>query len=92
MSFDPERDDPEALSVYGEAHGADGAAWTVARPRSEDLPALLERFGVVVIPDNWGGYAHNAAIHLIDRKGRFARLFDIDAVEEAHAAVREHAR
>lgn len=78
ISFDPEQDDPAALTAYGVRHGADGRHWTVARPRDRSaLPALLETFGVTVIPDDFGGFEHNAAIHLVDPQGRLARIFDL---------------
>ncbi|MEM1300117.1 MAG: SCO family protein [Pseudomonadota bacterium] len=89
VSFDPERDDPEAMLAYGEGHGADGKVWTVARPAPADLPALLDTFGVTVIPDEWEGFEHNAAIHLIDPTGHFSAVFDTDAIGEAAEAVAE---
>lgn len=79
VSFDPARDDPASLKAYGNAHGADGQHWRVARVRdAAQLHALLEAFGVVVIPDGLGGFEHNAAIHLLDRDGRLALIGDID--------------
>lgn len=88
VSFDPERDTPEQMAVYGDAHEADGGVWTIARPSPQQLPQLLALFGVTVIADEWGGYQHNAAIHVIDPGGRFSAVFDTDAVEAvaAHAA------
>ena len=81
VSFDPERDTPEQMAIYGDAHDADGAMWTVARPLQKDLPDLRELFDVTVIPDEWGGYQHNAAIHVITSDGRFSAVYDTDAVE-----------
>lgn len=89
VSFDPQRDTPQQMASYGDQHGADGQMWTVARPSGADLPALLDRFDVIVIPDEWGGFQHNAAIHVIDPSGRFAAAFDIDAVEEVTAYLQE---
>ena len=88
VSFDPERDTPEQMAVYGDAHEADGGVWTIARPSPQQLPQLLALFGVTVIADEWGGYQHNAAIHVISPGGRFSAVFDTDAVEAvaAHAA------
>lgn len=80
VSFDPEKDDTKAMSDYGAAHGADGGYWTVARPDASDLNRLLNTFGVTVIPDEWLGYQHNAAIHFIDGQGRLAGIFDTDAI------------
>ncbi|WP_291729752.1 SCO family protein [Leisingera sp. F5] len=89
VSFDPERDTPEQMAIYGDAHEADGAKWTVARPEESDLDGLLKLFDVTVIPDEWGSYQHNAAIHVIDRNGQFSAVFDTDAVEKVAAYVQE---
>ena len=75
------------MSGYAEAHGADGRLWNVARIRSEDLAVMKRSFGVRIIPDEWGGYEHNAAMHLIDPEGRFSAIFDIDDVEGAFRAL-----
>ncbi|WP_291729742.1 SCO family protein [Leisingera sp. F5] len=88
VSFDPERDTPEQMSIYGDAHEADSRMWTVARPDQRDLPGLLDLFGVTVIPDEWGGFQHNAAIHVISSDGRFSAVFDTDAVEAVLAHLR----
>lgn len=87
ISFDPLRDTPEAMRDYGQAHGADGQVWTVARPRPDQLALLLESFGVTVIADEWGGFAHNAAIHLVNPQGQFSAVFDTDAIATAAHAV-----
>lgn len=80
ISFDPERDDPPSLKGYGIAHGADGEHWRLARVRdAAQLRALLEAFGVVVIADRFGGFEHNAAIHLVGRDGRLVEISDLDA-------------
>lgn len=89
ISFDPTYDDPAAMSAYGELHGADGRIWTIARPHPDDLAVMLESFGVQVIPDGYGGYEHNAALHLVDRSGRLSRIFDIDDIEGATRAAKE---
>lgn len=79
ISFDAARDDPASLKAYGQAFGADGAHWRIARVRNPDEVApLLAAFGVVVIADGLGGFEHNAAIHLLGRDGRLAQISDID--------------
>ncbi|NVK16237.1 MAG: SCO family protein [Rhodobacteraceae bacterium] len=85
VSFDPERDTPEQMAIYGDAHEADGIMWTIARPEKTALPELLGLFDVIVIPDEWGGYQHNAAIHVITGDGRFSAVYDTDAVEDVLA-------
>jgi protein SCO1 len=79
ISFDTVRDDPRSLKAYGEAYGADGQDWRIARVRNAaDIKPLLDAFGIVVIPDGLGGFEHNAAIHLLDREGKLALICDID--------------
>ncbi|HJV24034.1 MAG TPA: SCO family protein [Aromatoleum sp.] len=80
ISFDAERDDPASLKAYGRSHGADGEHWRIVRVRdAAQLNALLTAFGIVVIADRFGGFEHNAAIHLVGRDGRLAEIADLDA-------------
>lgn len=79
ISFDPQRDGPAELRDYARRFGADGTAWKIARPADgADLPALLATFGIVAIPDGLGGFAHNAALHLVGRDRRLQRIVDLD--------------
>ena len=79
ISFDLEHDTPERLAGYGRLHGADGRLWRIARPASaEGAAELLRAFGVKVIPDGRGGFVHNAAVHLVDARGRLAAILDYD--------------
>ncbi len=88
VSFDPEHDGPDELRAYGEGHGADPAHWRVVVPEdATELRALLDALGVVVIPDGEGGFVHNAALHLIDRRGRLAAILDPEEVERAVAGL-----
>lgn len=79
ISFDTEMDTPRHLKAYGDAYGADGKRWRVARVRnSAQLQPLLDAFGIIVIPDGLGGFEHNAAIHLLGRDGKLAQISDIN--------------
>ncbi|HYG85600.1 MAG TPA: SCO family protein [Azospirillum sp.] len=89
ISFDPRHDTPAELADYARRHGADGTRWRIVRPRStDDLEALLARFGVVVIPDGYGGFEHNAAVQIVDGNGRLVRVIDYTPVEAAAGTVR----
>lgn len=80
ISFDPGNDDREALRQYGERFGAGAPRWRIAAPvDAAGLGALLQSFGVVVIPDGNGGFIHNSAVYLVDSRGRLARILDPDA-------------
>lgn len=79
ISFDTEADTPGRLKAYGDAHGAGGKHWRVARVRNTaELKPLLDAFGIIVIPDGLGGFEHNAAIHLLGRDGKLALISDIN--------------
>lgn len=84
ISFDPSRDDPEQLAAYQRHSGDHGTGWIAARPTSSgSLKALLQTFGVTVIPDGLGGYEHNAAINVVDPRGQLVAIADWGAPEEA---------
>lgn len=89
VSFDPERDDPDAMRSYAELHGARGDPWTIARVARPDLDDLKQTFGIRVIADEWGGYQHNAAIHVIDAAGRLVAIHDIDDIEGVFQQVED---
>jgi protein SCO1 len=80
ISFDSENDDREALRLYADRYGATVPRWRIAMPvERSDLAALLQTFGVVVIPDGNGGFVHNGAIYLVDASGRLVRIIDPEA-------------
>lgn len=84
ISFDPARDDPTTLNKYKDYFNSDGETWRMARiPDQTKLDRLLEKFGVTVIPDGNGNFAHNAAFYLVDRKGILVDVMDFTKTEEA---------
>ena len=87
ISFDPQTDQVDHLRAYGELHEADHTIWSVARPRQEDLEALLKAFGVIVIPDGFGGYQHNAAIHIVSSSGRLSAILDTSDIDGALTGI-----
>lgn len=90
ISFDPGHDTPQQLQAYQRRSGDRGTGWVAARPlQASDLALLLRTFGVVVVPDRLGGYVHNAAIAIVDPRGRLVRIVDWDAHEQAEAWVRQ---
>ena len=93
ISFDPAHDTPDALHDYADRMHADPAIWRFASATDPaQLQALLTAAGIVVIPDGYGGWTHNAAIHVVLPDGRLARIFDVDAFDHALALVAGSAR
>ncbi|MBE4910525.1 SCO family protein [Bacillus luteolus] len=88
ISFDPERDVPATLDKYKDYFGSDGETWRMARvPDQAQLDSLLKAFGVTVIPDGYGNFAHNSAFYLVDRKGHLQEVMDYTLVEEAATKI-----
>ncbi|MFS2002639.1 SCO family protein [Duganella sp. CT11-25] len=92
ISFDP-RDTAPVLASYALRQHADPAVWRmVGIDKDDERKALLDAFGIVVLPAPMGEFQHNAAFHLIDRQGRLARITDYDnpaqALEHAVAMAR----
>src|SRR2546428_693352 len=76
ISIDPAHDKPAVLAAYARRLKADPRIWRFATARDQAaLVPLLERFQVVVIPDGMGGFEHNAALLVLDGKGRLVRIF-----------------
>lgn len=86
ISFDPVHDTPQALMSYLQSARSRGTGWLAARPIDADgLDRLKRSFGITVVADGLNGYTHNAAIHIVDPRGR---LVDIVGLEQAGLAAR----
>jgi protein SCO1/2 len=88
ISFDTERDSPRVLENYRELFESDGETWRMARiPDEAELESLLDRFGVIVIPDEYGNFAHNSAFYLVNPEGKLIDVMDYKKVDEAAEQV-----
>ena len=88
ISFDPMRDPPEKLAAYLGRFRSRDQGWQAARPLTADgLQSVTSEFGITVIPDQLGGYTHNAAIHLVDPAGRLVDIFDLGDVDRIRETV-----
>ena len=88
VSFDTDRDTPEALEAYRHYFVDDPDNWRLARvPDPGELKRLLDAFGVIVIPGNNGDFAHNGAFYLIDRHSRLAEIMNYTKVDQAIAKI-----
>ena len=78
ISFDGAHDSPAVLQAYSHQLQADPGVWSWVRvPDAAGQHALLERLGVVVVPNGLGDYEHNAAFLVFDARGRMVRVFDL---------------
>jgi protein SCO1/2 len=86
LSFDPANDTPDVLAAHARRLDADQDLWRFATVRTTaDLRAMLDLFGVVVLPDGLGGYSHNAALFMVSEDGRLSRAYDIERPDIALA-------
>ena len=77
VSIDPLRDTPVALAGYARLHRADARTWTIAAPASVgDGQRARRALRVISVDDGSGGFVHNGALHVVDRNGRVAGIFD----------------
>ncbi|TFJ93560.1 SCO family protein [Lentibacillus salicampi] len=84
ISFDPEHDDPETLSKYRTYFGSNGETWRMARIHDkEELNTVLDKLGVIVIPDGNGDFTHNSAFYLIGKSGHLLEMMDFTLIDEA---------
>lgn len=88
ISFDPTRDSTAQLAAYLTRFRRQGPGWEAARPLTGDgLRQLTTAFGITAIPDRYGGFTHNASIHLVDPTGRLVEIFDFGDVERIRTTV-----
>jgi protein SCO1 len=88
ISFDPTQDTPLQLAGYLKRFRGRDMGWEAARPvTARGLRQITAAFGVTVIPDQLGGYTHNAAIHLVDPEGRLVDIFDLGDVDRIRETV-----
>lgn len=76
ISFDP-RDTPEQLVRYARSMHAQPEIWQFASvPNALQRQALLQTFGIVVIPAPLGEFEHNAAYHLVTPDAHLSGIVD----------------
>jgi protein SCO1/2 len=89
VSFDPTHDTQTVIREYGQNLGAKPEIWTLLTPLDPDaLQRSLKVYGVVATPAPDGQFIHNAAFHVLDRRGRLARIIDITQPDAALVAAR----
>lgn len=83
ISFDPEHDSYAVLGKYADHLRADPDVWTFATvDKASELDVLLQTFGVTVIPDQQGGFQHNAALIRVSPKGKLLRVTSYDSGDQ----------
>jgi protein SCO1 len=92
VTFDP-RDGPGELATYRARHSRDRTGWDLGRPaRADETASWLKAFGVVVIPDGMGGYAHNAAVHVVGPERKLIAILGVEDLDSIVKSAREAAQ
>ena len=90
ISFDLAHDGPRELEAYRARHSREPAGWDVAQPADAgELSGWLKAFGVVVIADGFGGFSHNAAVHVLGPDRKLAGILDLDDLDGIVRRARE---
>lgn len=88
ISFDP-RDTPEQLARYARSMRAQPAVWQFASvPDARERQAVLNAFGITVIPAPLGEFEHNAAYHLVTPDALLSQIVDYGQPDALLALVR----
>jgi len=87
MSFDADHDTPAMMAEYLARYRADTAHWEggIIEDKTRLLD-LLDHLGVVVLPDDQGGFVHNAAFYLV-YEGSLISIYDRDQVAQIIEAI-----
>ena len=71
VTFDPQRDTPDALAAYARQSQADATTWRFLTGSVADVRRVCSHFGVDYFPDE-GLMNHSLRTAIVDRQGRLA--------------------
>jgi protein SCO1/2 len=69
ITVDPERDTPEVLRSYAQAHGANLAGWAFLTGSAEEIREVARRYGVYHMKQAGGDVNHSFLTSLVDQHG-----------------------
>ncbi len=78
ISFDPS-DTARWLGRYQKQMGVNPGIWqAVMASERTQRDALLQTFGIIVVPAPMGQFEHNGAYHIVTPDGRLQRIIDLE--------------
>ena len=69
ITVDPERDTPEVLKRYGDAHKANAAGWAFLTGSSAEIREVAKRYGIYYKKNPRGDVDHTFLTSLVDQNG-----------------------
>lgn len=76
VSFDPDRDTPDALRELARAHHVDATRWRFAVASTDDARVLANALGINYAKREGGVFAHDSVITVLDREGKIVARSD----------------
>jgi len=98
VSVDPERDTPEVLKRYAQAHGADLAGWAFLTGTAAEIRQVTRRYGIYSKKSSHGEVDHTFLTSLIDPSGTLrvqylgVRFNPEELLRDLQSLVREETR
>jgi protein SCO1 len=98
VTVDPQRDTPEVLKRYAQAHGADLAGWAFLTGTAADIRQVAQRYGIYTKKTPLGDVDHTFLTSLIDQSGTLrvqylgVRFDPDELLRDLQALVQEEAR
>jgi protein SCO1 len=69
ITVDPERDTPEVLTRYAQAHGANFAGWAFLTGAPDEIRAVARQYGIYYKKQAAGDVDHTFLTSLVDQRG-----------------------
>lgn len=79
ITFDPDFDTPEVLQKYAEKFKADQNGWKFLRGDAQAVEKVTKDFGIAVMKQPDGSFAHTARMFLVDEDGNMRRAYGMAA-------------
>jgi protein SCO1/2 len=98
ITVDPERDTPEVLKRYAQAHGVNLAGWAFLTGTPAEIQQVARHYGIYAKKRPRGAVDHTFLTSLIDRKGTLrvqylgVRFDPEELLRDLQALVQEEAR
>ena len=98
FTVDPERDTPDVLRSYAQAHGARGAGWAFLTGTPAEIKDVAQRYGVFARKTDRGDVDHTFLTSLVDRAGALrvqymgVRFDPNEMLRDLHSLLREGSR
>ncbi|MFJ9500031.1 SCO family protein [Brevibacillus centrosporus] len=89
ITFDPDFDTPEVLQAYAEKFKADQTGWKFLRGDAQAIEKVTKDFGIAVMKQPDGSFAHTARMFLVDEDGNMRRAYGMAAEMDMDQMMKE---